>query len=159
MPTITLTRQQLYDRAWSTPIETLAQELGLSGRGLGKLCDRHDAPVPPRGWWAKKAAGHRVKQAPLPNSDVPADRRIQFNGPAAAMAEAADDPSVQPLIEFEQRTENRVTVLDDLPVTHPLLVKTQKALNRAKRDASGLVVPPGGLLHIQTSRPLHDRAL
>ena len=42
MPTITLTRQQLYDRAWTTPIETLAKELGLSGRGLGKLCDRRN---------------------------------------------------------------------------------------------------------------------
>jgi hypothetical protein len=54
---ITLTRQQLYDRAWTTPIVALAQELGLSGRGLGKLCDRYDIPVPPPGWWAKKAAG------------------------------------------------------------------------------------------------------
>jgi hypothetical protein len=46
---LTLTRQQLYDRAWNTPIEALAQELGLSGRGLGKLCDRYDIPVPPEG--------------------------------------------------------------------------------------------------------------
>jgi len=52
MNSITLTRQQLYDRAWKTPLDALAQELGLSGRGLGKLCERHDIPVPPRGWWA-----------------------------------------------------------------------------------------------------------
>jgi hypothetical protein len=30
---ITLTRQQLYDRVWVTPTDTLARELGLSGRG------------------------------------------------------------------------------------------------------------------------------
>jgi hypothetical protein len=53
MPSITLTRQQLYDRAWTTPLDTLAKELGLSGRGLGKLCQRHDIP-PPRGWWRKR---------------------------------------------------------------------------------------------------------
>ena len=60
MPPLTLTRQQLHDRVWTTPTDKLAGELGLSGRGLGKLCARHDIPVPPRGYWAKKAAGKRV---------------------------------------------------------------------------------------------------
>ena len=55
MPTITLTRQQLYDRAWTKPLDALAKELGLSGRGLGKLCDRHDIPVPPLDMRAKTA--------------------------------------------------------------------------------------------------------
>jgi hypothetical protein len=54
---ITLTRQELYERVWTTPVEALATELGLSGRGLGKLCARYDIPVPPRGYWAKKSAG------------------------------------------------------------------------------------------------------
>jgi len=35
-------RQQFYDRVWTTPVETLAAELGLSGRGLAKLCARYD---------------------------------------------------------------------------------------------------------------------
>ena len=36
MPPIILNREQLYERVWTTPIETLARELGLSGRGLKK---------------------------------------------------------------------------------------------------------------------------
>ena len=44
MPTITLTRQPLYDRAWPAHIETLGKVLGLSGRGLAKLCERYDSP-------------------------------------------------------------------------------------------------------------------
>jgi len=51
MNSITLTRQQLYDRAWTTPLDALAKELGLSGRGLGRLGDRHKIPVPPSGLW------------------------------------------------------------------------------------------------------------
>src|SRR5438552_4137707 len=31
---LTLTRQQLYDRVWSTPVHTLAHELGISDRCL-----------------------------------------------------------------------------------------------------------------------------
>ena len=80
MPT-TLTRQQLYDRAWRTPLDALAKELALCGRGLGKLCDRHDIPVPPRGWWAKKAAGHRVKQTPLPPTPPGTATKLRFSGP------------------------------------------------------------------------------
>ena len=37
MPPLTLTRPQLYDRVWKTPIETLSKEFGLSGRGRQRL--------------------------------------------------------------------------------------------------------------------------
>ena len=42
------TRRELYDLVWKKPAETLAAEFGMSGRGLGKLCERHGVPVPPR---------------------------------------------------------------------------------------------------------------
>jgi hypothetical protein len=62
----TITRDELYALVWTEPIQKLAPRYGLSDRGLGKLCARHDIPVPPRGWWARKAAGYKVRQAPLP---------------------------------------------------------------------------------------------
>jgi hypothetical protein len=62
---ISLTRQELYDRIWAEPVDTVAKELGISNVGLGKACRRHDIPVPPRGYWARKAAGHKVPQPPL----------------------------------------------------------------------------------------------
>ena len=37
---VTLTRQQLYDRVWTEPVEKLAKEYGLSDVGLGKACRR-----------------------------------------------------------------------------------------------------------------------
>ncbi len=49
-----LTRDTLYQQLWSEPILHLVARLGLSDRGLAKLCARHDIPVPSRGWWAKK---------------------------------------------------------------------------------------------------------
>jgi DNA-binding phage protein len=61
-----LTRQELYDRVWAEPVDTLANEYGLSNVGLGKACRRHDIPVPPRGYWARKAAGQKLRRPPLP---------------------------------------------------------------------------------------------
>jgi hypothetical protein len=60
------TRQQLYDLVWSGPMTTQAKSLGISGVGLAKACQRGDIPVPPRGYWARLAAGQRVARTPLP---------------------------------------------------------------------------------------------
>jgi hypothetical protein len=59
MPTqkITLTREELYEKVWTTPMLTLAAEFGFSDRGLAKLCGRHRVPVPPRGYWARFQVG------------------------------------------------------------------------------------------------------
>ncbi|MDP1572194.1 MAG: hypothetical protein Q8L86_19525 [Vicinamibacterales bacterium] len=160
MARIQLTRQQLYERAWATPIETLARELGLSGRGLGKLCARHEIPVPPRGYWARKAAGQSVPIPPLPPDQGPKSVKIEFAGLLSDTSEEPDgEPKVHPLIEAEQTPENAIVVPDDLPLNDPLVVKTQRLLSRAKCDAKGLCsVPPGGL-HVHTSRAQHERAL
>jgi hypothetical protein len=53
---VRLTRQELYEKMWSRPAIALAEEFGISGRGLGKICSRFEIPVPPRGYWAKLAA-------------------------------------------------------------------------------------------------------
>ena len=63
---VRLSRQELFERVWSTPVMTLAEEWGMSGRGLGKACKRLNVPVPPRGYWAKVHAGHRVRRPKLP---------------------------------------------------------------------------------------------
>ena len=52
---VVVTREELYQQVWSEPIVHVAGRLGLSGRGVAKLCARHTIPVPPRGWWAAVA--------------------------------------------------------------------------------------------------------
>jgi hypothetical protein len=59
------TRRELYDLVWKTPVDQLAKQFGISGRGLGKICERSGIPVPPRGYWAKAGAGKRVTRPPL----------------------------------------------------------------------------------------------
>lgn len=61
-----LDRRALYERVWSTPVYKLAEEWGLSDRGLAKACHRLRIPVPPRGYWARVHAGQRVRRPRLP---------------------------------------------------------------------------------------------
>lgn len=61
-----LTRQQLYDLAWAEPVLKIADRFNVSSSYMARVCSQLDVPRPPRGYWAKLAAGKKVKQPPLP---------------------------------------------------------------------------------------------
>lgn len=67
MNKIRVSREELYRQVWETPMVKLAANYGISGNGLAKICSRMSVPYPPRGYWAKKAAGHAVVVSPLPD--------------------------------------------------------------------------------------------
>ena len=54
---IKISRTDLYERVWTTPLRTLAKEFGLSDVGLAKLCRRHGIPLPGRGYWVRMQFG------------------------------------------------------------------------------------------------------
>ena len=61
---LTLSREDLYELAWSKPMSALAQDFGISDVALAKRCRRLGIPVPGRGYWARVDAGqtpHRPK--------------------------------------------------------------------------------------------------
>src|SRR5687768_14373486 len=62
----TFSRQELFDLVWSEPTRTIAKRLGISDVGLAKACRRADLLLPPRGYWAKLAAGKTVKKPQMP---------------------------------------------------------------------------------------------
>lgn len=103
---VRLTREQLYERAWQTPMVRLAEQFGISGNGLAKICRRLDIPYPPRGWWAKKAAGHRVNVVPLPPArpGTPVQATVyatpaQTDGVRQAVAKLAESVGEVPIPE------------------------------------------------------------
>jgi hypothetical protein len=60
------TRQELYNRVWSTPMTRVAAELGTTTNRLSSLLRRADVPTPPSGYWIKREFGKAVAQPPLP---------------------------------------------------------------------------------------------
>jgi hypothetical protein len=50
-----LTRCELYDRVWSTPVIRLAEQFGLTNFLLTGICRKHQIPTPPAGYWSKVA--------------------------------------------------------------------------------------------------------
>src|SRR3546814_21059315 len=64
----TLSRRELFDRIWSTPMTTNAIELGASSSALANLAKRLGLPMPRAGHWLKTEVG---KEQPTP--DFPSD--------------------------------------------------------------------------------------
>jgi hypothetical protein len=61
----TLTRAELHQLVWSTPMRILCKEFAVSNVWLAKICARYEIPVPGRGYWAKQRTGAVIPIPPL----------------------------------------------------------------------------------------------
>lgn len=148
MPPIELTRRAMYDLVWSKPMIKIAEEFGISDVALKKACDRHRVPTPPRGYWAKKAAGKPVKQVRFVETADPQDELVVIYGnnhlelpepvrriiDQHRVARAARPKAV---ISTSVPSENPITEI------HKAVAATAKALRKAKPDKDGVVSASG----------------
>src|SRR5579863_10169514 len=122
-PTITLTREELYEKVWSTPMQKLAAEFGLSDVGLAKRCRRHRIPVPTRGHWARLRAGQDVEQPPLPP--------VIQGWLATIKIYAHERQSREPRAEIEKQDVPTIIVAQDGPLSHCLAIRIEKNISRS----------------------------
>jgi hypothetical protein len=129
---ITLSREELYERVWTTPIVHVAEEFKLSGTGLAKICWRHRVPRPGRGYWAKKARGHAVRKPDLPRMDAAELCSVTIRPEPRSPTRDATTPLAP------EPPEPRILVGERLLNPHPLVARTKVALEREKPDKYGL---------------------
>jgi hypothetical protein len=116
----TVTREQLYEQVWSVPIWTLCQQYGLSDNGLRKICKRLNVPVPPRGYWAKVEAGHKVRKAALPKDAEQSVAQIHVAPkPERTEADDKDDAWLAERVAFERAEANAIAVVMKPRRWHP----------------------------------------
>lgn len=60
METVQLTRKELYDIVWSTPVSKLTQQYALSNDGIKKICKQFEIPMPDGGYWMKLKFNKKV---------------------------------------------------------------------------------------------------
>lgn len=61
-----VTREELYDLVWSTPMIRVAERFDVSGSYLARVCKELRVPRPERGYWAKLAVGKAPNRPTLP---------------------------------------------------------------------------------------------
>lgn len=133
----TVSREELFQQVWEMPMNWLAENFGITGDGLAKICDRLSIPYPPRGYWAKKAAGKKVVQYRLPHAkaDTPPSVTISPTPPA---------PQPEPLAPEQQERvasleqDGAITVPERLLRPHQViaswLAEHEQRRREAKRD-------------------------
>lgn len=60
-----MTREELYELVWTTPVVKAAKALGVSGSYLSRVCFALSVPKPPPGYWAKRYVGQASERPPL----------------------------------------------------------------------------------------------
>lgn len=119
-----VTREALYDRAWTTPIQHLAAEYGVSGSYLARVCSALNVPRPPMGYWQKKAVGKDKPRPPLPEAQ-PGDQLTWSN----------DAPLAKPISREQAPVRRRFAKSAASPVEalHPLLRGTQALFRKTRK--------------------------
>lgn len=147
---IVLNRSQLYDLVWSKPMLQLAEELGISDRGLAKKCKRHKVPVPYRGYWAKIEAGKKARKYPLPKSDNDYLDHICF------VKEPDAQKAIEKIVDFPIPSElnekiNSFDFSSTYRKRHPLITATRKNISKRSTDRYGFVIFPKESLSLKVT--------
>ncbi|MFN3725257.1 MAG: hypothetical protein ACK4SZ_03015 [Allosphingosinicella sp.] len=130
----------------------LAKEFALSDVALHKICRKHDIPKPPVGWWAKKAAGKKVNQTPLPVASRDISDRITIAG-----GELRNEPQEVATVREQARVRASSTLLAE-PRSDPIVTHTIARLRSAKTGPNGLVAVDGaGLIKCEVASSSADR--
>ena len=74
-----MTRKELFDAVWKTPLVKLAEQYGISNVAIKKKCVKYEISTPPRGYWAKKLAGQEVEIPTLTIKDYNPEIKIRLN--------------------------------------------------------------------------------
>jgi len=151
-----ISRQDLYERVWSTPMTKLAKDFDISDVGLAKSCRKNGIPTPPVGYWAKKAHDKAPARPPLPPSDIKEVllEAALFRATTPAPKRAAALPSIPP-IQVSPPT---------LPVGEmdlaPIAAATQAALTKRKPNEYGFVASDApNTFHCSLSPATVERAV
>ncbi len=150
-------REQLYQEVWAEPVSKLAKRYGLSDVGLRKICKRLNVPMPPLGWWAKKAHGKATRVIALPkNSDETEYIRRVFVDPE----EVARRRKVDRELSTAEPLVLGISLQSSPEQWHPLAARTAKALRVPGRFDKGLMTTkPGPVFRLSVSPDSRERAV
>lgn len=132
---INVTRDDLYRQVWETPMTRLAAQYGITGNGLAKICERLNVPYPPRGYWAKKAAGRNVITYQLPPGAADTPQSVGIS-PTLPKVEPTALPSEITAKADEARSASASMVVPErLARPHPIIASWLAEHDRRKREA------------------------
>jgi hypothetical protein len=141
----TVSREQLYDMVWTTPMKRFMATYGLDGSVVARHCKMLDIPLPPPGHWTGRP-GHECQRPPLPKLDMVDVIRL----PRLAEADIGAVRGKTPKLDLTT----------DLAAAHRVVLALHKSLRRARKDDYGrLHVGGEGCSTLAVTHDTSERAL
>lgn len=147
-----MTRTELFERAWATPMRTLAKQFGISDVGLAKLCRRHQIPLPGRGYWARLQFGQKPECTPLPETTEPRLESVTI---------VPSEPKQRVTLTPEQKEQiPTIDVAVDGLINHVFARRIERNITKANFDERGMLLArSGSIVPIKASPTGLARAL
>jgi hypothetical protein len=132
---IRLSRAELYDQVWKTPLMRLGPQYGITGTGLAKICDRLNVPCPPPGYWLRVNAGRPPEKTILPpaGEGIPDDVTI-FPTPERPKDELEAEANFAAALEKFKSVEVCENLRGQHPVVAALIASHDRDFKEAKRQ-------------------------
>lgn len=159
-----MTRRQLHQLVWDVPRSRLAEAIGISDVAIGKICRKYWIPVPKRGWWAKLAAGARLKREKLRSEDDSDEIVLVVKQRNNSEPTFDTRPDVRAALELVDLHSNAPTFFDQA-AEHQLVADARHQFARIERnlprrtDWRREVELRSCPLWIETSQSTRERAL
>ena len=126
-----ISRQDLYQQVWTTPIFHLAAKWGVTGTYLARVCDALNVPRPPLGYWQRKAVG-KADPAPLLPLALPGDQLSWTTG-------AVLSPPPKSAARRRYRADKAKA---KIPSRHPVLFGVEAEFRRSRKVEEGEFLKP-----------------
>lgn len=162
--TVSVSRVDMFERVWSTPLLQLAREIGVSDVALGKACRRAKIPLPGRGYWAKDPKGRRQPKLPENHDAFHETLRFRVLDLDAAEALAASRKSMPRSAAGNDQADDvgqpePIVVPAALDAPHSLVARTLELARKAEVFEGRLVLDRKEALQMRVSADTLDRAL
>jgi hypothetical protein len=132
---IEISREDLYERVWSTPINHLAEIFGVSGSYLARVCGALNVPRPPAGYWQKKAVGKAGPRPELPVA-LPGDQ----------LSWGKDKSLAVPVKVRTRRERDGAVATRTRAGRHPMLSGVEEHFRKSRKVEDGEFLRPYKLL-------------
>jgi len=146
----TLSRDDLFEKVWTTPITEIARSYSVRDHEIIKLCDKNNIPRPPTGYWSKYRHGFRMDRPPLPPEGTAA--------PISVPPKKVFTPSPKKYEARIFRNESPTFPKSEGP-PHSLVAKTYRAYGSIKPDRTDRLRAKEEALNVYVGYRSLDRAM
>jgi hypothetical protein len=160
MKKVTLTRKDLHDLVWSTPLTKISEKFQISIPDIKQACTTLKVPLPNLSYWSKKHLGHEVLITELSHEKVEKDN-IEFEERVKKEKRFTTlNPEMESLInEIESQYASDLIVPDKLTKPDPLIEDVKATLQSNARVYHGSIFPNRNELDIHVSKDNISRAM